>query len=231
MKKKLHQKIFFDSNEVALNSEILDYLLFQYEEGLKESQEKALRTFWRHAEAINKSYQWMTDEEMKCLKSAASGDLSSILILVRANPGILRLPFVVNELIRLLNEYKHTNHSEIRAEIRQVVWPSFLKRQSPTAKPKHLKYWIGRLMETSIPEEIAFLESEKRTYKKINAWKDVDNLVELIEDIKKDRGGRERTGKVTKAMAIQIIRHYSQINERVLSKIRMRERRGRPPKF
>jgi len=140
MQKRKGKRNFLLSDPEGLwyDSHPLAYLIFQYEEKVREAQKEGLKAFWKQVELHELSnkketsshHQWITNELLGLLKDARDGSLKAIRILIRENPNIFSLPFVADRMIDLLLQYKYSEDKGQRGIIREVTWPNFLPDRS-----------------------------------------------------------------------------------------------------
>lgn len=218
----------------SIDSSKLRYLIAVYREQLQKAQKTALKAFWNRAKRLYRGnlrlntgliLDRMSQEEMALLKEAQNGSLEAIKKLIEATPQIMELPFVTDEMIHILHEYKISEGP--LGSIRQDVWPGFLPNRAGgrlSISDESLRGRIVELIESPINDVLIDL-NRRRILSEHGAkttLKGID-LSKLITQI-------ERKGYVTKELACQIIGSYLPVNQKKIRSIRIRERSGRPHK-
>ena len=144
------------------DSDILRALVYSYEHTLekKKGPKKAIAEFW---ETVHKAYEkkLLSEEEYEILINASeAGEIASsayikpvgikyirsVQILVKANPVVLKLPFVRDSMINILRRQKYTSRSSTSLK---DAWLNFLHKR-PKGKILHSKESLKRLVNLAV---------------------------------------------------------------------------------
>jgi hypothetical protein len=121
---------------------MLDYFVRQYEGRVREQQKKAISEFWQDVRrALEKGL--LSDEEMEILHKAKYDDIKAIQYLVKANPNVVKLPFIHNAMIQILHKQKYSGEGTLDAK---DAWQNFL-HQRPKGKKMYSRESLRGLIE------------------------------------------------------------------------------------
>jgi len=154
-RKRITKELPFDG---AWGQDKLTYFVYPYAKKMEKTQKEAMEAFFLEIKNSSKSSipsgLWITDNEMALLKEAEKGSLKAIQYLVKKNPCVLYLPFVIDKVMDVLLEYKNSRDRNRMAYIRNIEWPAFLPNRAGGRIDRPDKETLVWLMK-------AYMEREK----------------------------------------------------------------------
>ncbi len=159
------------------DDQILTYLILEYKEVLKtESPEDSIDNLLSSVDRLFKNKILSMDERLIIIK-AMSGDFKATQLLIKANPETIYLPFIADNMIKLLREYKDkpipkgANLVDIKDK-----WMEFLS-QRPGGKIPYRNEDIQHL----------FNHAKKLNMPSDEAYEKIAELLDISEDSVKRR--------------------------------------------
>lgn len=168
------------------NDEGLRLLVQHYLDELgKSHQERAIIALWQLvSDLMQGSDPYFTEDNFKKLQDALLGDIPAAQELIKANPEVIRLPFIADILISILNDYKHkTNLKE--TDIKEQ-WQGFMPSREKNVIPysdEELKYAF------EIAKKDKSIRTTQEAREKLSQHLDISErkLIDIIK-IKKSKG-------------------------------------------
>jgi hypothetical protein len=183
------------------DDDMLRALVYSYENALKEGKgpQEAIADFWKTVQVAFKE-GLLSEEEHEILinankagKNAANAFIKpvgikyirSVQILVKANPVVLKLPFVRDTLINVLRRQKYTLEGSVALK---DIWFDFLHRR-PKGKMNHSPEALRRLIE----------QAKRVGVKPVDAYATIGEAMGVSEDsLKKKTSVKGRRGRPLK---------------------------------